>query len=174
MDTIENKLKRVRLLLLDVDGVLTDGRIVYTDEGAEVKHFNVRDGLGIRMLLDAGIPVGIVTGRRSAALMHRCRDLGIEFVLDGVGDKAAVMDRIAKDTGVAPAETAFMGDDLPDIPLMRRVGVSVAVADAHEEVLAEADMRTAAPGGAGAVREFCERLLAAQGLWQLQVQKFCR
>ena len=167
-----DKLKRIKLLLLDVDGVLTDGRIIYDDTGAETKVFHVKDGLGIRMLMDAGIEVGIVTGRTSRALRHRCDNLGISLVFDRVRDKSGVLEVVSKQKGVEAEHIAFVGDDLVDIPLMKKVGLSVAVADAHETVLEHADMVTAAQGGAGAVREVCEAILKAQGLWDKVLVRF--
>lgn len=161
-----NKLEPIKALLLDVDGVLTDGGIIYGDDGAEIKVFNVKDGLGIRLLIDAGIPVGIVTGRRSGALTHRCRNLGLDHVFDGVGDKTAVLGEVRRRMGAAPGEIAFIGDDLPDLPLMKKVGCAIAVADAREEVRDRADIVTTAPGGNGAVREICESILKAKGLWE--------
>ncbi len=162
----------IRLLLLDVDGVLTDGRIVYGDSGGEIKAFHVRDGFGIRMAMNAGIRIGIVTGRRSAALRHRCNDLGIPLLMDGITDKAAVLEKILSQTGLTANETAFMGDDLPDLPLMRRVGCGIAVADAHPVVREAANLVTRASGGNGAVREVCEALLAAQGQWEAVLERY--
>ena len=162
---IGNKLKKIKLLLLDVDGVLTDGSIIYNDHSEETKVFNVKDGLGIRLLMEAGINVCLVTGRSSKALYHRCKDLGITMLFDGVEDKAGVLDIISEQTGVSPEEIAFIGDDLPDLPLMKIVGLSIAVDDSHEVVLEKACMVTSAKGGAGAVREVCEEILKAQGLW---------
>ena len=167
-----DKLKRIKLLLLDVDGVLTDGSVIYDDTGAETKVFHIKDGLGIRMLMDAGIEVGIVTGRTSKALRHRCDNLGISLVFDQVRDKTSVLEVISKEKGVGAEHIAFVGDDLVDIPLMKEVGLSVAVADAHETVLEHADMVTAAQGGAGAVREVCEAILKAQGLWEKVLARF--
>ena len=117
------KLKRIELLLLDVDGVLTNGDIVYHDSGTETKAFNAKDGLGIRLLRDAGIKVGIVTGRSSGALDRRCRDLGIGLVYDGVRDKVAALEDILRKTHTTTEAIAFVGDDLPDMPLMARVGL---------------------------------------------------
>jgi 3-deoxy-D-manno-octulosonate 8-phosphate phosphatase (KDO 8-P phosphatase) len=162
----------IQLLLLDVDGVLTDGRIIYSDERSETKAFNVKDGLGIKLVIQAGIEVGLVTGRKSAALDRRCRDLGINRLYDGIRQKAPVLEKMVSDTGVAPDRTAFMGDDLPDLPLMRRVGLSIAVADAHESVREFADWVTSAPGGHGAVREVCDALLKAQGHWDWILEKY--
>ncbi|MFO7643289.1 MAG: HAD hydrolase family protein [Desulfosarcina sp.] len=163
---MNDRLKSISLLLLDVDGVLTTGTVTYNDDGQETKVFDVRDGLGIRMLMEAGLQVGIVTGRRSMALIHRCRNLGITIVKDGIGDKAAALESILQETGVAAAETAFMGDDLPDLPIMRRVGVPIAVGNAHELVKQSALVTTRAVGGRGAVREISERILKARGDWE--------
>jgi len=160
-----NKLKRIKLLLLDVDGVLTNGCIIYNDNGAETKLFNVKDGLGIKLLMEAGIKVGIVTGRTSKALYHRCTNLGVSLIFDGVHEKTSVLELVSEQTGLLADEIAFVGDDLLDLPLLRRVGLSIAVADAHETVIENADMITSAKGGAGAVREICEAILKAQGLW---------
>ncbi|MEE4364405.1 MAG: HAD-IIIA family hydrolase [Desulfotignum sp.] len=165
-------LKQVKMLVLDVDGVLTDGRITYTDSGEQVKSFLSRDGLGIRMLMDNRIQVGIITGRTSGALAHRCRNLGIDLVFDGISDKGAAMDQIAARTGISLSAMAFMGDDLIDLPAMQRAGVAVAVADAADEVKTRADIITRAGGGKGAVREICEAILKASGLWEKALQPF--
>jgi len=169
---LSEKLKSIQLLLLDVDGVLTDGAIIYGHDGSEIKIFNVKDGLGLKLAMTAGIKVGIVTGRKSPALDHRCRDLGIQYSFKGIQDKAKILAKIAKQTGVAPEQTAYIGDDLPDLPLMRRVGLSVAVADASETVLQNADWTTSATGGCGAVREVCEALLKARGEWEKLIDQF--
>ena len=166
------RLQSIRLLLLDVDGVLTDGAIAYTEDRTETKVFNVKDGLGIRMLSQNGIETGIVTGRASSALLRRCRELGIDRIYDNVGDKGAVFETIIAESGCKAETIAFMGDDLPDLPLFNKVGLSIAVADAHEAVRDRADMVTAAAGGRGAVREVCERILKAKGLWEGQLQKW--
>ncbi len=167
-----NKLKRIKLLLLDVDGVLTDGSIIYNDNGAETKIFNVKDGLGIRLLMEAGIKVGIVTGRSSKALYHRCKNLGISLIFDGFHEKTSVLELILEKTGLQAEEIAFVGDDLLDLPLLRRVGLSIAVADAHETIIENVDMTTSAKGGAGAVREVCEAILKAQGFWKKILENF--
>ncbi len=159
------KLKDIQLLLLDVDGVLTDGSIIYNDGGGETKVFNAKDGLGLRLVIKAGIKVGLVTGRKSNALHHRCRDLGIGLMYDGVQHKARLLDEIVEQTGVSAKATAFIGDDIPDLSMMRRVGLSIAVADAHEFVRRNADWVTSAAGGRGAVREVCDALLKATGSW---------
>ena len=166
------KLKHIKLLLLDVDGVMTDGGIIYDDRGAEIKKFHVKDGLGIRMLILAGIQVGIVTGRSSPALKYRCDNLGIDLVFDGVRKKAVVLEEIIRKFSVVSDEIAFMGDDLPDLPLMKRVGLSIAVADAHPLVASKAHMVTTAGGGNGAVREVCDAILKARGLWEKMLERF--
>ncbi len=162
---IAARLEKIALLLTDVDGVLTRGEVVYTDAGAEIKRFNVKDGLGIRLLLENGIKTGVVTGRTSQALRHRCKDLGIALVFDGVKHKERVLDTIVSETEIPADRIAFVGDDLPDIPLMKRVGFAIAVADAHETVKAHADLVTTRNGGDGAVREVCEAILKAKGMW---------
>ena len=166
------KLKHIQLLLLDVDGVLTDGSIIYSDDGSETKVFNARDGFGLKRVMSAGIEVGFVTGRSSNALRHRCDNLGIGHLFDGVGDKAKMLEKIVAQTGVGPEHTAFVGDDLPDLPIMKRVGLSIAVADAHEIVRQKADWTTQAPGGHGAVREVCEALLTAKGVWEEVIARY--
>lgn len=168
MTTVDQNLfSGIRLLLLDVDGVLTNGAISYTGADLETKTFNVKDGLGIRMLISNGIQLAIVTGRSSAALLRRCRELGITQVYEGVTDKAVLLDEILAAAGVdAPEEVAFIGDDLPDIPLLKKVGLPIAVADAHPEVKRAARVITSAAGGHGAVREICELILKGRGLWQ--------
>lgn len=168
----QNKLKDIKLLILDVDGVLTDGGIIYDDDGNETKIFNVKDGLGIKLLMDAGIHLCIVTGRRSNALLIRCKDLGIDHVYDGVRNKVEVLDAILARTGLSATEVAFIGDDLPDLSLMKKVGFSIAVADADKTILEHADMVTSAKGGHGAVREACEAILRARGLWETILERF--
>ena len=166
------KLKQVRLLLLDVDGVLTDGSIVYDDHGGEIKRFNVKDGLGIRLMMQAGIQVGIITGRSSAALRHRCENLGIKYLYDGVRDKTLALQDILEQTDTHVDHTAFMGDDLPDLAIMKQVGLAITVAGAPRELNAAADITTAASGGHGAVREICEAILKAQGRWDHILEQF--
>ena len=172
MNVPAHKLKRIQLLLLDVDGVLTDGSIIYSDAGSETKVFNVKDGLGLKLVMEAGIQVGLVTGRRSEALQHRCRDLGIRYLFDGVRQKDQLLEKILAQIGAVADSTAFVGDDLPDLGLMRRVGLAIAVADAHDLVRKNADWVTSAGGGRGAVREVCDALLAARGICQETIERF--
>lgn len=171
---IKQKLRQIKLLLLDVDGVLTNGAVTYTDQGHEIKSFNVKDGLGLRLLMDAGIRVGIITGRRSQALVARCENLGIDFLYDGVKDKLSILETIFEQTGIQADQTAFAGDDLPDIGVMKIVGLALAVSDAAEEVKQTAHLITTKNGGDGAVREVCELILKAQGLWNDIVTRFSK
>lgn len=153
----------ISLVVLDVDGVLTDGRLWYGPDGETHKAFNVRDGHGIRMLIAAGIGVAVISGRRSAAVTARMRELGVTDVAQGVGDKARALAELLKRNAVEAARVACLVDDTPDLGLMKAVGLPAAVADAHADVLAAASHVTRAPGGHGAVREFCDFLLAARG-----------
>jgi len=167
-----DKLKSIKLLILDVDGVLTDGSIIYNDNGSETKVFNVKDGLGIKLLMAAGIALYVVTARQSKALYNRCNNLGIEHIFDNVKDKAVLLDHFLDHAGISASEVAFIGDDLPDLALMKMVGLSIAVADAPQIVLKNADMITSAKGGSGAVREVCEAILKAQGLWDNILERY--
>ena len=155
-------LRRVRLLALDVDGVLTDGRLHYGPRGETTKVFHVRDGHGIKRVQEAGIEVAIISGRKSAAVAKRARDLGIRHVFQGVVDKLAVLQKLAKARGVALEHCACVGDDTPDAPILEAAGLGIAVADAHADALAAADLVTTRAGGLGAVREVCDWLLDAR------------
>ncbi|HSY08322.1 MAG TPA: HAD hydrolase family protein [Steroidobacteraceae bacterium] len=152
----------IRLLVLDVDGVLTDGRLYFGPRGEALKAFHARDGYGIRQLIGAGVEVAVISGRRSAAVSARCRELGIARVMQGVGDKLAAFERLRAHARVAARACACVGDDLPDVPLFGAVGLAFAVADAHPVARRAAHQVTALPGGCGAVREVCDRLLAAR------------
>jgi 3-deoxy-D-manno-octulosonate 8-phosphate phosphatase (KDO 8-P phosphatase) len=151
------------LLVLDVDGVLTDGRLYFGPRGEALKAFNVRDGFGLVQLKRAGVEVAVISGRRSGAVSARCRELGVRHVHQGVSDKLAVLKRLCARLQLAPRDCACVGDDLPDIPLMRAVALGFAVADAHPQVRRAADVVTRRAGGRGAVREVCDRLLARRG-----------
>jgi len=166
------KLRNVLALVLDVDGVLTNGQIVYDGQGEEIKSFSVHDGLGIRMLQDAGIPVGIVTGRACPALTARLANLGIQHKWVGVTDKAGVLPQVEAALGIPGSRMAYMGDDFPDLGLFSRVGVSITVAGAHPLVRDAAQIITTKSGGHGAVREVCEAILASQGRMHEILQKF--
>lgn len=153
---------RIRLLVLDVDGVLTDGRLFISASGEEFKVFHVRDGSGLVALQKAGVTVAIISGRDSAAVSRRAAELGIRHVQQGVADKAAALAALQRATGVAPGETACMGDDTPDLPMLQAAALAIAVADAHPAAKAAAHWVTTAGGGQGAVREACDLLLSAR------------
>jgi 3-deoxy-D-manno-octulosonate 8-phosphate phosphatase (KDO 8-P phosphatase) len=155
----------IRLLLLDVDGVLTDGRIIYDNNGIESKAFNVRDGHGLKMLQRAGVRVGIITGRESAIVAHRAQELGIEFVYQGAKNKLLPYEQILAQTGCSDDEVAYVGDDLVDLPILRRVGCSFTVADGSADIKPYVDYVTVNGGGCGAVREICDMLLRSIGRW---------
>ncbi len=166
------KLKQIKMLLLDVDGVLTDGKITYSDSGEQIKSFDSKDGLGLRLLMDAGIKVGIITGRSSKALKHRCANLGIDLLFDGISDKSLALNDIIQQTGIEVSNMAFVGDDLIDLPVMKKVGVSVAVCDASMDVKDHSDIVLSQNGGDGAVRELCETILKAKDLWDNILKKY--
>jgi 3-deoxy-D-manno-octulosonate 8-phosphate phosphatase (KDO 8-P phosphatase) len=155
-------LASIRLLVLDVDGVMTDGRLYIGPDGEFEKCFHVRDGYGIRAAMAAGIEVAVLSGRRSLALQRRCDELGINHLQQGLEDKAAAFSSLTSRLGLTARECAYVGDDAPDVPVLKQVGLAVAVADAHPLVLADAHRRTRLPGGAGAVREVCDWLLSAR------------
>jgi 3-deoxy-D-manno-octulosonate 8-phosphate phosphatase (KDO 8-P phosphatase) len=157
---------KVRLLVLDVDGVLTDGRIIMDHEGREIKAFDVRDGHGIKLLRQRGIEVAVLTGRNSPVVQKRADDLGIPWIRQGVHDKVAAYEEIAGELGITDEETCFVGDDLVDIGLLKRVGLPIVVADGVQEAKDAALYVTKCPGGRGAVREVCELLLHSQGKWK--------
>ena len=169
---IDRRLARVQLLLLDVDGVLTDGGVTWNNDGVEQKTFNIRDGLGLRLWQRAGCRAGIVTGRSSRIVQLRAEELGIGIVRQGVDDKLAVAGAIAAECGLSWEQTAFIGDDLPDLPVVMRCGIGAAVADACPELVAAAHVVTLRPGGRGAVRELIERMLAARGAWAPIVDRY--
>jgi len=156
----------IRLLILDVDGVLTDGRLYFDAQGEPLKVFHVRDGHGIKMAQRAGIEVALLSGRRSEAAFHRATELGIDRFFQGLRDKLAAMKEIEAALQIRLQEVAVVGDELVDLPIMARAGLAVAVADAVPEVLAAAHWVTTNPGGRGAVREVCDLLLKAQGKWE--------
>jgi 3-deoxy-D-manno-octulosonate 8-phosphate phosphatase (KDO 8-P phosphatase) len=165
-ETLLEKVRSVGLLMLDVDGVLTDGKIIMNDQGFETKHFDVKDGHGLKLLMRYGIRVALITGRRSSVVEHRARDLGIQEVYQGIWNKVEIFDEILRKMNLCPEQTAYVGDDIVDIPLLRRVGFAVAVRDASEDTKTIAHYVTKKKGGRGAVREVCEIILKAKGHWQ--------
>jgi 3-deoxy-D-manno-octulosonate 8-phosphate phosphatase (KDO 8-P phosphatase) len=161
---IHEAAKRIRLVAFDVDGVLTDGSITYTSSGEELKSFNVRDGHAIKMALRAGLTVAVITGRASSMVERRCRELGIELLFQGFKDKMQAFSDIVERTGLSESETAYMGDDVVDLPVMMAAGMGCCPCDAAPEVCSRADIVTDARGGKGAARELLFFILHAQGL----------
>ncbi|MCJ7684537.1 MAG: HAD-IIIA family hydrolase [Desulfobacteraceae bacterium] len=162
---MKEKAARIKLLILDVDGVLTDGRITINERGEEVKSFNVKDGLGLKMLMSTGIEVVIITGRKSMVVEYRARELGIDEVWQGIKDKRVLCKKIIGEKGLEKEEVCCIGDDLPDLAMFMEAGLRIAVADGVEEVREEADFVTKKKGGYGAVREACEWILKSKGAW---------
>jgi len=160
---LEARARAVRLAIFDVDGVMTDGTLYIAGDGEAFKAFNILDGHGVKMLQAAGVATAIISGRSSQAVARRAAELSIPHVVQGAGDKLAAFEALVARVGVAPAQCAFIGDDLPDLPVMGACGLAVAVANAVDAVKAAAHYVTRAHGGRGAVREFCELVLRAQG-----------
>lgn len=170
MQDIYERARRIRVAIFDVDGVLTDGGLYYADPGEEMKAFSVHDGHGIRMLGESGVAAALISGRSSRALEARARNLGIELLFQGAAEKLAAFDEILHRCGLAGEACAFVGDDLPDLPVMERCGLAVAVPDAPAPVRRRAQYVTRARGGRGAVREVCEIILHARGFFAAQAQ----
>ncbi len=163
MQDILIKAARIRLVIFDVDGVLTDGSLYLGNNGEELKAFNIKDGLGMKMLLNSGVEIGIITARSSALVSRRMESLGITHVYQGRQEKLPAYEELMQKLGLDDAQAAYVGDDLIDLPLMRRTGLAVAVGDAHALVRQHAHWQTPSPGGRGAAREVCELIMKAQG-----------
>ncbi|HVF51120.1 MAG TPA: HAD hydrolase family protein [Pyrinomonadaceae bacterium] len=170
--TVERRAARIKLLLMDCDGVLTDGRITLLENGDEEKSFHTRDGHGLVLLHRAGLQTGIISGRTSSAVVRRARDLGVAYVRQGTWDKIKDFEEVLAAAGVLEQDVAFIGDDVTDIPLMRRSTLAVAVADATAETRSNAHYVTTLPGGFGAVREVCELILKTQGRWDELMKRY--
>jgi len=166
------KARHIKLLICDVDGVLSDGKVYYSNQGEELKNFNIKDGLGIKQLLNNDIQVAIITGRKSAIVDKRARELGIPFIYQGKVDKQSSYQDILDQMKIEPQQVAHIGDDLPDLPLMQQSGLGVCVADGYYLVKQHADWVTVNPGGQGAVREVCDALLSAQNKLNSVHQKY--
>ena len=159
------QLGKIRLLLLDVDGIMTDGRIVINNHGVETKSFDVRDGHGLKLLQRTGLKIGIITGRESEVVRFRARELGIDILHQGSRNKLEPYFEVIEELGLRDEEVAYMGDDLVDLPILRRVGFAVTVADAVEELKPLVHYVTACRGGRGAVREVCDLIMKTTGRW---------
>jgi 3-deoxy-D-manno-octulosonate 8-phosphate phosphatase (KDO 8-P phosphatase) len=171
---LERRAARIKILLMDCDGVLTDGRITLLHDGDELKSFHTRDGNGLVLLHRAGLKSGIISGRTAKAVERRARDLGISYVYQGILDKIATFNELTSSEALDDSEIAYIGDDVTDVPLMNRVGLAVAVADAVTETKAAAHYTTELAGGFGAVREVCELILKAQGHWNGLMNRYLK
>jgi len=166
------RIQKVKLLLLDVDGVLTDGKLYFSNNGDEFKAFSVLDGHGIKMLQESGVKVGIITGRESALVKKRAEDLGIQILIQASKNKRDSLNTITEKENVKNEEVAFMGDDYPDIGVMSDVGLGLTVANAHRAVAARAHWQSKKSGGDGAVREACDLIMQVQGNYEAALQKY--
>lgn len=173
-EDILTRARAVKVLVFDVDGVLTDGSLFYGDDGQEYKAFNSRDGHGIKMMRDSGVEAAILTGRTSKVVLHRARNLGISRIIQGAHDKLVAYQAMLAETGLKPEQIAYMGDDLVDLPVMRRCGLACTVPDAPEAVKARSHYVARAGAGRGAAREVCELIMQAQGSWQAQLARYDR
>jgi 3-deoxy-D-manno-octulosonate 8-phosphate phosphatase (KDO 8-P phosphatase) len=169
---ILEKAARIRLLIFDVDGVLTDGSLFLGDDGQEYKAFNSRDGHGIKMLQKHGVMVGIITGRSSQVVEHRMRNLGVTHVYQGKLEKLPAFEELITSLGVSAGQTAYVGDDVVDLPVMRRVGLAIAVQDAHPLVVRHSHWQTPHGGGRGAARDACELIMEAHGVLQQELDSY--
>lgn len=165
-------MKQIKLLLSDIDGVMTDGSLAFDPQGDEIKTFHVRDGLAVHFWQSLGLKFGIVTGRTCRIVQARAKELKIEYLRQGATDKLPHVRDLAKEAGVSLGEIAYIGDDLLDLPVIRAVGLGASVADGVEEVRAAASFITQAPGGRGAVREFVEHILKATGRWEEVLERY--
>jgi 3-deoxy-D-manno-octulosonate 8-phosphate phosphatase (KDO 8-P phosphatase) len=163
---VQKRAAKIKLILLDVDGVLTDGGIIIDDRGVESKRFDVRDGQGITLLIQAGIQVGLLTGRYSSIVRRRAKELGVTIVYQGAQNKMEIYERIRRKIGLTDEEIAYIGDDIADLPVLRKVGFAIAVRDGWPGLRVEVDYVTETKGGKGAVREVSELLLKAKSLWE--------
>jgi YrbI family 3-deoxy-D-manno-octulosonate 8-phosphate phosphatase len=169
---IEQRIAAIQLILCDVDGVLTDGRLSFDNQGIEIKAFYVRDGLGIKLWQQAGGVFGLLTARSSHIVKVRAAELGVDLIRQGFSDKLPIAQQIMQEHGLTAEQVCYVGDDLTDLPLISHVGLGVAVADAVEEVRSAAHMTTAAAGGRGAVRELIETILKSQDRWSELIRKY--
>ena len=167
-EAVFSKAKVIKLLICDVDGVMTDGSLFFGDNGLEYKAFHSRDGLGIKMLQRSGIPLAVITARTSDVVTHRMKNLNIDLVFQGQLNKLQAFEQLCQQLDLSTEQVAYVGDDLVDLPVMKKAGLSIAVADAHERVIHAANWTTQHNGGHGAVRDVCELLMAAQGTLEAQ------
>jgi 3-deoxy-D-manno-octulosonate 8-phosphate phosphatase (KDO 8-P phosphatase) len=172
LQEIKNKAKHITLLVLDVDGVLTDGKLYFSNSADEFKAFSTLDGQGIKMLQTSGVDVAIITGRESELVKRRAENLGIRHLIQGREDKLIALDELKSTLGIDYRHIAYLGDDLPDLPAIRKVALGMTVADGHHFVVEHADWKTQATGGNGAVREACEMIMETQGTLQHALDQY--
>lgn len=172
MNAAVEKAKKIKMLIFDVDGVLTNGQLFYGDDGQEYKAFNSLDGHGMKMLQESGVAIGIITGRTSDVVMHRMKNLNVTHVYQGQLEKLPAFEKLAKELKLAPEQIAYAGDDVVDLPVMLRVGLAFSVPGGHELALKHADWVTEKPAGLGAAREICEFIMKAQGTYDTAMQKY--
>ncbi len=161
--------RQIKLVIFDVDGVLTDGRLYFGDDGQEYKAFYSKDGLGMKMLMKSGVEIGIITARSAPLVAHRMENLGIQHFYQGQGDKVPPFEEMVEKLGITPQQVAYVGDDLIDLPVMSRVGFAIAVSDAHSEVVQRAHWTTPHDGGMGGARNVCDLIMSAQGTLQAMI-----
>jgi 3-deoxy-D-manno-octulosonate 8-phosphate phosphatase (KDO 8-P phosphatase) len=174
LEQVYERAAAVRLIIFDVDGVLTDGSLFYGDDGQEYKAFNSLDGHGIKMLHHTGVESAIITGRTSQVVLHRARNLNISRIFQGAEDKLLAYQALLEQTGLRPEQTAYMGDDIVDLPVLRRCGLAITVPGAPEPVPSQVHYVTRAMAGRGAAREVCELIMRAQGTWEAQLARYNR
>lgn len=172
MKDILQRAARVKLIIFDVDGVLTDGRLILGDDGQEYKAFHSRDGHGMKLLQQSGVEVAVITGRTSRVVEHRMANLGVQHVYQGQEEKLPAFEKLIGELGIQPHETAYVGDDVIDLPILLRTGLAVAVADAHPLVRQHAHWQTPNGGGRGAVRDVCELIMEARGTLDSMLQRY--
>lgn len=169
-NSVQTLAQQIKLVIFDVDGVLTDGRLYFGDDGQEYKAFYSKDGLGMKMLMKSGVEIGIITARSAPLVAHRMENLGIQHLYQGQGDKVPAFEEMVKKLKITPQQVAYVGDDLIDLPVMNRVGFAIAVADAHNEVIQRAHWTTPHNGGMGGARDVCDLIMETQGTLQAMVE----
>ncbi|HEY5603779.1 MAG TPA: 3-deoxy-manno-octulosonate-8-phosphatase KdsC [Gammaproteobacteria bacterium] len=172
MEDAFKKAKNIKLVIFDVDGVLTDGSLFYGDDGQEYKAFNSRDGHGMKMLQETGVRIGVITGRTSEVVLHRMKNLQVQHIYQGRLEKLPAFEELINKLGITPEHTAYVGDDVVDLPIMLRVGLAITVPNAHDLVKQHAHWISSKPAGAGAARDICEMIMKAQGTYDAAMAKY--
>ena len=172
MQDVRKKAAKIKLVIFDVDGVLTDGKLFFDEQGREYKTFHTRDGFGIRQLRQTGVEVAVISGRNAPVVALRMADLGVPHVFQGQENKLIAFETLSQELSLTPEQIAHVGDDLPDLPLFLRVGLAIAVADCHHSILPYVDWRTSQPGGSGAARDVCDLIMEAQGHYSHTIERY--